>query len=135
MCRKCKHIYWICRCHSYVQPTNFKDGKWKIMHTCRTMVLTDHTKPDIISFCQVSINGDVETYKLKGFLPNVHMKPMPSTLKAKQGKILLDKILEKNGIESKSYRITKWSQSYFGAKVTMEPSREFMQEIWNRHLS
>ena len=99
------------------------------------MVLTDHTKQDIISFCQVSINGDVETYKLKGFLPNVHIKPMPCSLKTKQGKILLDKILEKNGIESKSYRITKWAQCHFRAKVTMEPSREFMLEIWNRHLS
>ena len=61
------------------------------------MVLTDHTKSDIISFCQVSINGNIETYNFKGFLPNMHMKPMPSTLKVKQGKILLDKILEKMG--------------------------------------
>ena len=105
------------------------------MHSCRTMILTDNTKPDIISFCQVTINDGIETYKFKGFIPNIYIKPMPATLKAKQGRILLDKILEKNGIESKSYRITKWSQGYFGAKVTMEPSREFMQEIWNRHLS
>ena len=105
------------------------------MHSCRTMILTDNTKPDIISFCQVTINDGVETYKFKGFIPNIYIKPMPATLKAKQGRILLDKILEKNGIASKSYRILKWSQCHFGAKVTLEPSREFIQEIWNRQIS
>ena len=61
------------------------------------MILTDNTKPDIISFCQVTINDGVETYKFKGFIPNIYIKPMPATLKAKQGRILLDKILEKMG--------------------------------------
>ena len=70
------------------------------------MVLTDDTKSDIISFCHVLLNGRVEAYKLKGFLPNVYLKPMPFTRKAKHGKILLNKILEKNEIVSKSYRIT-----------------------------
>ena len=134
MCRKCKHINWICRCQSYIQPKN-PEGKWKVMHSCRTMILTDNTKSDIISFCQVTINDGVETYKFKGFIPNIYIKPMPATLKAKQGRILLDKILEKNGIASKSYQILKWSQCHFGAKVTLEPSREFIQEIWNRQIS
>ena len=129
MCGKCKHIQWLCNCQIYIQSKKMVDGEFKILHSCKMMTLTDQTKPDIIGFCQATIRGNAETYKFKAFLPNVYLKAMPASIKMQQGKIILDNLFEKNGIKSKKYTLLKWAHNDHGAKISLQPSIEFIQSL------